>query len=213
MRATTVVTLLSLAFTITQSARAYDVTFNFTGVATNVTGSGPSLLAPQVGDVINFSLHYNLSFPDLNPDPSVGIYKMGANCAILDATLHGTQMSSLAYEDFIAITNSSSDHFFAECELDSDGYLGITLNDSTGTALSSDALPTSWTLTDWDGGSFSLTTSSKYSLGQGLWSVSGVIPVPEPSFVPEPGIMTLSGISAVALMMFRRSKSYCCKIR
>ena len=195
--------LLALALASTQRASAYDVEFSLTGVITNVTQLSitencPPSLVPHIGDFFDISLHYNLSVPDADPDPTIGFYQMNRySVSIFDATLHGIIMESGGALDWIFITNSSSDQFYARCELGVDGYLGVTLNDNTGTALDGDGLPTSFSLLDWDSASFIMTPSSSYSQGEGYWNIMGVIAVPEPTTT------TLLGLGSLLLLMMR----------
>ena|SRR5208283_3993262 len=68
--------LVALTPCICLSAWAYDVSLNFSGVVTSVTYSGPQINPYSVGDVFTGVLSYNLVMPDLNPDPSIGEYRL-----------------------------------------------------------------------------------------------------------------------------------------
>ena len=73
-----------------------------------------------------------------------------------------------------------SDSVFFSMEEQFDNMHSFSLTDYTGTALSSDALPTDWNLGDWDSGQITRSMPG-YSPGLIVSDISGLRPVPDMS--------------------------------
>jgi hypothetical protein len=204
------IVLLSVLMPFTSlTTRAYDVRLNITGVLTSVgyyyNGPSPEPAPPanpfSVGDIAQWNLAYNL---DLLPGAGntstdatyANAYYPGKDI-FLEANLDGWEING--YPLILYVNNDSINSISVDCFSADDSHVGLTLNDSTGTALGgSDALPTSLSIADWDSSSFVLATPE---LGQTwVWYAMGTFPVPEAS------TLVLAGLGGFVVMLIVRRR-------
>jgi hypothetical protein len=194
---------LSTGVGLTQCAKAYDASFSFAGLVTNVTYYSP--LSPRLyaaGDILTGSLWYDSWLSDFDPDPGVGYYSQDLYSppphVALFGNLAGVNFSAAYGVPAISVVNgAASDSFSAYGEIPLDGGLSIHLENSTGTALNSDALPAGLNLSDWDSGYFQIRVPA--SMDRYGVVISGVVVVPEPS------ALVLSAL-ALAILTFARRR-------
>jgi hypothetical protein len=191
-----------LGVTQPQRANAALVTFNFSGFLTSLNLSGfvdprDSNLwigAPFTGtlqyDTLTRSLGGGLYRPDVPPQSGSIDFQLNVNGNFY---LYATAPGGGGNIGWIQVTDSSPDSFYAYAEsVPSGGSIALTLLDYKGTALSSDLLPASLNIHDWDTATVAVTAP---------WgtSFSGMM-------IPEPSVMSLAVLGAWPLIACYRRR-------
>jgi hypothetical protein len=221
--------LVVLVSFISLSAMAYDVIFTFSGIVTGVSSyyeGNPTTETPpsspfSVGDIAQWNLSYNMDLlPGAGNTSTEATYANAyypAKDIFLGASLDGIQVNG--YPLLLFVNNDSINSISTQAYIGiiNEGVLGITLNDSTGTALGgSDALPTSLSISDWDSSAFSFVTPASSQTQMWQYVATGVLLVPQVSisvvFVPEPSTLALDGLGGFVVMLIVRRRKYSARL-
>lgn len=182
---------------------AHAVDFNFSGT---VTQPGAFFPGSSVGDPFTGTLYYDPTRPDTDPDPSLGNYNMSDpshTYLALSISVGGVTIGLInpSLSCSILVSNlPGGDTFTAGGEVLAPS--SITLSDSTGAALTSDALPTNLDIANWDSGVITVRDFVGVSEVPFIGTINGT------RAVPEPTISTLLAMASVALALdwLRRTK-------
>jgi hypothetical protein len=199
---------LSAALLFAASADAVPVSLQFSGTITEKTaGPTPDPIdnSYAVGDSFRLFLGYDtLILPDRDPAPGAGLYGDQVSGVFLDYIEWSTSLNevpfarSLLTTTTIRIQNGAIDEFELHGELLDGGFVTLLLQDLSGKALNSDALPTDLDLSKWDTGTF--TQQQPWgTLVEGR--VKGLRSVPDGG-----SAIALLGISLAALSFVRKKR-------
>lgn len=196
------------------SAKAWDVSLNFTGVLTSASvtinnPSNPPYTPISIGDKVDWSLNYNMNFIQSASNISTGSnwtsYKTwgeGYQDFVLSCMVDGLYWQTPYSYTIMTITQGSTDSINFIGDPSEDGSVVLQLNDSTGTAFSSDTLPSSLNISEFDSGFFTLgNTGVGTGLGSNIIALYGVVEVPELSTI------VLFGLGGMTLVILHRHKS------
>jgi len=176
----------------------------------------------NVGDMITGVYIYDLSTPDSDLDPlgRRGLYEHDAPPCGITLTVGGfvfmtdpenVDFTVVVKNDYSTIITSNDDVFELESErnLPADigvplNYISLTLYDSSGTAISSDALPSAApVLDDWEGREIIIRSSWDRANGYGFTirgrPTSAVL-------IPEPATVCLLALGALGLLRRRKGQ-------
>lgn len=163
-------------------ASASLVTYNFSG------GTG--------ADAFTASFSYDSDTPDANPEPYSGFYFAGASFPMsysyssAQGSFSGSTVSAQ-----VTVVNDFLNVDYIELSVSDGAALVITLDDTTQTAFSSDALPTHLSLDQFTSSSVYAVDPSGRQLASFVPLTSLVNAVPEPSSVA----LVLAGLVALAV--------------
>lgn len=214
---------------ISLSARAYDVIFTFSAIVTGVSAyyeGNPATETPpaspfSVGDIAQWNLSYNMDLlpgaGDTSTDATYANAYYPGKDIFLGASLDGVQMNGyplLLFVDNDSINSISTQAYIGAIN---EGVLGITLNDSRGTALGgSDALPASLSISEWTDGSFSFVTPASSQTQMWQYVATGVLLVPQASisvvFIPEPSTLALAGLGGFLVILIVHRRKYLARL-
>jgi len=195
-------TILSLS---NADAGAFEVTFTLTGTVDQVTGDAldGSIVA---GTAFTATYVFESTALDIASAPEVGNYLFTVPPNSFSLTIGNYFLRAVSGGSLAAIvTNADQDVFTFSATGDESNLPGITngfnltLTDTTGLALTSDALPLAPVLSAFDEPRFVL---SGVLPGGSAYSAIGTITSLASTAVPEPA--TGSGIGLLALMFLRR---------
>lgn len=202
---------LSWAAVATSGALAYggqsnaEIIGEFTGIVEDI--SGPAALLDFFDGPFVGSYRLDATTPDSNGSISNGTY-----AAITDYRVElrsGYTVSSTSGDISVEDTSSGTDLYqvFSNSLIGSPGNIaGVTLSpkqmqlqlsDSSGAALSSDALPFILDLDDFDSGQFTL------ALEWGFFDIDIEAELTSFTVVPEPATLTLLGVCGLSLLRLR----------
>ena len=178
----------------------HGVDFTFSGT---VTQPGAFFAGSAVGDPFTGTLFYDPTRPDTDPDPSVGNYNMsdpfGSQVYMtLNISVGGQTYNLITPFLYCAIFVSNQpggDTLTAGGEVTAPS--SITLSDFTGTALSSDALPPSINIGNWDSGVITVRDFVGPTEVPFIGSINGTRAVPVPS------VCALLALPLVSLLFSR----------
>ncbi|HSJ98205.1 MAG TPA: hypothetical protein VLC53_14085 [Myxococcota bacterium] len=186
------------------AGRAQVVEVAFTG---SVSFVDPELApAFSLADPVSGSVSYDLSTPDIESPPTFGLY-VGAGSASWQFGSYGATDPTVA----VAITDTVVDAFQASGNGPDGADVGdfelvatdLSLTDGSGNVFASDALPTRFTLDDFDSGSATLSFRDPDT--QDLASVTASVTT---LTVPEPdagcaGVLATAALAGLARLGWR----------
>ena len=209
----TMIVAVSVTLLTALTANAGLVTVDFSGTITKIDDPNGVISGTQIGDSFTGTLIYDTSLPSDNPggDPAYYTYLPGTTppfAAPLGLTITvGSYTFSPHYTGLMQIQvlndvgGSYPDAFSAENDVTvgtSYSLLGFVVGDSTGTAFSSTALPTSFDLGKFDLGEVFLTSG-----GDAPDIFDGTVNV-GPAAVPEPTSVTLLALGVLGISGWSR---------
>jgi hypothetical protein len=155
---------LAAGLLLVATTDAVPVSFDLKGkIAQETAGSvsDPIDSSYGVGDSFKLFLSYDtLNHPDRDPASDTGLYGDQVSFPFLDFIEWSTSLNEVPFARSIVTTttlrvkNGSTDELELRGELAQGGFVTLLLQDLTGKALHSDALPTSLDLAKWDIGDF-----------------------------------------------------------
>jgi hypothetical protein len=192
--------LISL-FTLVQTpVQAAPITFTYAGAVDSGVG-GPAFTA-FVGQIATLQYTFDDATPDISPGSATGQYALISTSVTIGGDTWSIAGGTLFIDDGAVDRNRFNNSGATGPSVGGFSPLGIFLdmNDSTGTAFSSDALP----LTQPDPVDFGFTN---FGVGFGLGSLSIQTFTIVESTVPEPGALVVFGFGLVSLISIRRRRS------
>lgn len=216
-RAVAVVTLIAaiLMPIAVASAGSTFLTFTFTAEVVgmdSVPGTAPALATLGDGDLISGYFTFDLSVPDSGP-ASIGDYEHGASPASIYAAWNDVVFRSILSSEGtvsvdVSVFNSLSDYYSIQSDnnvanmgVPAPTALDFALEDMTGTALASDAQPTSaFDLTDFD--PYSLTGTRLLIAGGDYMIAAEITSIESNLVVAEDGFATLDDCDAPTAVCF-----------
>ncbi|NKB19272.1 MAG: PEP-CTERM sorting domain-containing protein [Alphaproteobacteria bacterium] len=184
----------------TTAAQAAPITFAYEGIVNSGVG-GPAFSA-FIGQTATLEYTFDDAAPDLSPGAASGQYALTSTSVTIGGSVWTVAGGNLFIDDGAMDRNRFNNSGATGPSVGGFGPLGIFLDmdDATGTALSSDALP----LTQPDPADFGLT---QFGVGFGLGSINVQTFTIADTAVPEPGALIVFGFGLAGLSFIRRRKT------
>jgi hypothetical protein len=185
--------IIILGFSLVVSANSI---FEFSGYVDSINYNENNVIDVTMGQQLTGWFSYEI-VPDLNSNTSVGEYFQ--DNASMSMTLGTETVEYLNDFVYLRTYDQSTDNFSFMVDSTLPGYAGIwmhiILDDSTGTVFSSDALPTSLELAEFDSARFVFAgnkfNNDQYDSYYIQGDVTDLVAVPEPTTLT---LLTLGGM-------------------
>ncbi|NKB19271.1 MAG: PEP-CTERM sorting domain-containing protein [Alphaproteobacteria bacterium] len=202
---------LVIAFTLTLThVQAAPITFTYEGAVS--TTSGGAAFNAFLGQSATLEYFFDDTAPDTNPSGTAGTYTLTA--ALLTIGTSNWQAIPPQPPGTINVTNAASDSYSFDISSPFGPSIGgltpaaiiLSMSDPTGTALSSDALPS----TQPDPADFATTNFNIAFVGGAIGGTIGIenfAIAGAGAGVPEPGALIVFGFGLLGLGIIRRRKT------